>query len=157
MPAAWQPHAMPAMRSIPVVASSSDPRMTGAFATLVAIQALHSLEEFRFRLFDALAPARWVSDLIGIDRAAGFACVNLGLLLFGLWCWLGPVRRGRGAGRTLAAGWGIVELANGVTHLALAAAARGYFPGAYTAPLLLLAAARLLVLMRRDRASASPN
>ena len=34
-----------------------------AFAALVAIQALHSIEEFHFRLFDRLAPARFVSEL----------------------------------------------------------------------------------------------
>ena len=132
-------------------------RTSIAFAALVASQALHSLEEYHFRLFDVLAPARRVSSLVSLDPATGFAFVNTALVLFGLWSWLGPVRRSGRAGRILAAGWAIVEIGNGAAHSVLAALAGGYFPGLYTAPLLLAAGAWLLQTLRRSAVAREPR
>jgi hypothetical protein len=42
----------------------------------------------------------------------------------------------------------VVEIANGVAHAGLAVAAGGYFPGLYTAPLLILAAAWLATRLK---------
>jgi hypothetical protein len=131
-----------------------DRRVARAFLLLVLVQAGHSVEEYVLRLWEALAPARYVSGLLGLDPATGFAIVNSGLFLVGLACWLGPVRRGGALGRALAWGWALAETANGVAHAGLAVAAGGYFPGLYTAPLLILAALRLiLALGRRPRRS----
>ena len=105
------------------------------FLALILAQAAHSVEEYFFRLYDVLAPARYVSSLFGIDRQVGFVIVNSALVLFGLWCWFAKVRRGRGRG--LAWFWALLEIANGCAHVALAATAGGYFPGLATAPLLL--------------------
>src|SRR5688572_12035284 len=102
---------------------------------LVLAQAMHSVEEYVFRLYEVLAPARYVSSLFGIDRQIGFAVANVALVLFGLWCWYARVRRGRGRG--LAWFWALLETANGLAHIALAITAGGYFPGLATAPLLL--------------------
>lgn len=107
------------------------------FLLLIASQAAHSIEEYWFRLYDVLAPARYVSDALGLPRPAGFALANLALVGFGLWCWLARVRVGRGAWRGYAWFWAVMESANGLGHLALAIAAGGYFPGLATAPLLL--------------------
>lgn len=85
-----------------MAAQAPERRLSRPFLLLVAAQALHSVEEYVFRLYDVLAPARYVSGLLGFDRAAGFAIVNAALLLFGLWCWQAQVRPGRGAGRGLA-------------------------------------------------------
>lgn len=106
------------------------------FLGLIALQAAHSVEEYVFRLYDVLAPARYVSSLFGFDRPIGFVVVNTALVLFGLWCWQARVRRGRGRG--LAWFWALLEIANGGAHVALAVAAGGYFPGLATAPLLLV-------------------
>ncbi|HYJ82479.1 MAG TPA: HXXEE domain-containing protein [Allosphingosinicella sp.] len=106
-----------------------------AFLALILVQAAHSVEEYAFRLYDVLAPARYVSSLFGVDRQIGFVLANGALVAFGLWCWAARTRRGRGRG--LAWFWALIEIANGVAHMALAAMAGGYFPGLATAPLLL--------------------
>jgi hypothetical protein len=120
-------------------------RASTAFLALVLVQACHSVEEYVFRLWEALPPARFVAGLVGLDPAAGFAIVNAALVAFGLWCALVPARRGWPSGTALMCGWGLVEVANGFGHVGLAAAAGGYFPGLYTAPLLIAVGAGLLV------------
>lgn len=104
------------------------------FLALILAQAAHSVEEYVFRLFDVLAPARYVSSLFGVDREIGFVVANSALVLFGLWCWNRTRRSGRAA---LAWFWALLEIGNGLAHLGLAIAAGGYFPGLATAPLLL--------------------
>lgn len=120
------------------------------FAGLIAAQAAHSVEEYAFRLYDVLAPARAVSDALGVARPLGFAIGNAALVGFGLWCYFARVRPGRGAWRGFAWLWGIVEIANGLGHGALALAAGGYFPGLYTAPLLVLLGAALIRSLPRS-------
>lgn len=90
-----------------------------------------------------------VSELFGIDRPAGFAVANGLLFLFGLWCWAARVRPGRRGARALAWLWALVELANGLGHVALAIMARDYFPGVATAPLLIAASLWLLLRLAR--------
>ena len=90
-----------------------------------------------------------MSELFGIDRPAGFVVANSLLILFGLWCWAAQVRPGRGAARALAWAWALIELGNGLGHIALAIAAGGYFPGLATAPLLLAASLWLLSRLTR--------
>lgn len=107
------------------------------FLALILAQAAHSVEEYAFRLYDVLAPARYVSSMFGVDRQAGFVVVNSALVLFGLWCWFARVRQGRRSARALAWFWALLEIANGCAHVALATMAGGYFPGLATAPLLL--------------------
>jgi hypothetical protein len=43
--------------------------------------------------------------------------------------------------------WTLLEIGNGIGHLVLAASRGGYFPGAATAPFLLLTAGWLAVLL----------
>ena len=126
-----------------------NPRARVAFAILIAAQAVHSIEEYVYRLYDVLPPARFVADSFGVDRPLGFAIANLALVGFGLWCWLARVRPGRGAARGLAWFWALLELANGIGHFGLAIAAGGYFPGVGTAPLLIGVAAELALALRQ--------
>jgi hypothetical protein len=107
------------------------------FLCLILSQAAHSIEEYYFRLYDVLAPARFISSLVSSNLALGFAIANVVLVLFGLWCYVARVRKGHAAGRGWAWFWTILEAANGASHLVLALSTRGYFPGAATAPLLL--------------------
>lgn len=123
-----------------------------ALLLLVLAQAAHSVEEYAFRLYDVLAPARFVSGLFGVDRSVGFVVVNAALVLFGLWCWFARVRPGRSSGRGFAWFWALLEIANGCAHLALAVAAGGYFPGLATAPLLLGLGILLALRLRRGLA-----
>lgn len=127
-----------------------DARTRATFLALILAQAAHSIEEYRYRLFDVFAPAHFLSGLVSGDRAVGFAIVNIVLVLFGFWCWAAQVRPGRAAGRPLAWFWALVELANGTGHLAVAAARGGYFPGAATAPLLLGISGYLVVRLSHE-------
>ena len=127
-----------------------DPRARTLFLLLVLAQALHSVEEYAFRLYDRFAPAHRISDALGVDRATGFLAANAAFVLVGLAWWSLAVRPQRRAGGGLAWFWAVLEALNGLVHILLALAAGGYFPGLLTAPLLLgLAAALIARLSRR--------
>jgi hypothetical protein len=110
------------------------PQSRRAFLVLILAQAAHSTEEYVFRLFDVFAPARFVSSLVSDDWAAGFALVNAGLVLFGLWCCAVRVRAGHASARAFAWCWMVLEFANGVGHSALALSRGGTFPGSRRLP-----------------------
>ena len=122
------------------------------FVWLIVVQAAHSVEEYQFRLYDVLAPARWVSGLFTDNLAVGFALANTCIVLLGLWCYLARVRTSHPSGRAWAWSWAALEGANGAGHLALAAGARGYFPGAVTAPALLALSLALAISIGRTDA-----
>ena len=132
------------------------PRSKLFFLLLVIAQAAHSVEEYVTRLFEVFAPARFVSGLVSEDLALGFAVVNAAIVAVGAWCYVGPVRAGGVAGQTAAAVWIAIELANGIAHLAIAAASGAYFSGSLTAGLLLVTAACLAFSLLRDRKRGAP-
>ncbi len=119
------------------------------FLGLILSQAAHSIEEYFFRLYDVLPPARFISNMVSNNLALGFAIVNSALVSFGLWCYLARVRRRDSSGRSWAWLWAVLEAANGVGHLILAAGRGGYFPGVATAPLLLGFSVSLGVTLRQ--------
>ena len=119
------------------------------FLFLILAQAAHSIEEYVTRLYEVLAPARFVSSLFSDNLAFGFLIVNAAFVAFGLWCWAVPVRSDWNVARGLVWFWTILELGNGVGHLVFAFSRRGYFPGVLTAPLLLFFAGWLLLLQVR--------
>lgn len=132
-----------------------DERSRTTFLALILSQAAHSIEEYAFRLYDLLPPARAVSNAFGVDPASGFAVANALLVGFGLWCWFAWVRPARRPARAAAWAWALLETLNGAAHFALAAASGGYFPGLATAPLLFgLGSWLLLQLARRPRSCA---
>ena len=119
-------------------------RRARLFFWLIAAQAAHSLEEYAFRLYDVLAPARWISRVVGgSDPALGFAIANTAIVLLGVWCAVARVRPAHPSAAAWMWSWTALEGANGAGHLLLAAGAGGYFPGAFTAPLLLALAVAL--------------
>lgn len=122
-----------------------------AFLALILAQACHSVEEYRNRLYDVLAPARYVSGLVSADHRVGFVIFNTALVAVGLLCWIGPVRRDAPSARALAWAWVVLELANGTVHVLWALAAGAYRPGLRTAPLLLAVAGYLAVQLRAPR------
>lgn len=128
-----------------------NPRSRWTFLALVLAQAAHSIEEYVFRLYDVFAPARFISGLISEDLAVGFAIFNAGLVLFGLLCYVAWVRPGRPAAQAFAWFWILIELINGVGHPAIALARGGYFPGVFTAPVLLALSLYLAVQITRAR------
>jgi hypothetical protein len=130
-----------------------DRRSQLALLALVVAQAAHSIEEFAFALYAVFPPARLASSLVSTDLATGFAVLNTLIVLFGVWCYVVPVRSGWPSARALAWLWVAIELVNGVGHPVMALRAGGYFPGAGTAPLLLALATILAALLLRTRAS----
>lgn len=119
------------------------------FLLLIGSQALHSIEEYAFALWEVLAPARFLSGLVSDDLALGFAIVNAAIVALGAWSYLWPIRRNLGYAVALAWFWIILEGANGIGHMLFALAAQGYFPGVYTAPLLLMFSGLLATRMMR--------
>jgi hypothetical protein len=123
------------------------------FGALILAQAAHSVEEYLGRLWESFPPARILPALISGDLGRGFLIVNVVLVSFGLWCWLGPVRRGRPWATGLAWGWIGVEVVNAIVHIAWSLIQGGYTPGLATAPLLFLAALYLSRVVRSEVAS----
>ncbi len=118
-------------------------RVQLAFLALVLAQGAHSLEEAHFRLYEVFAPARFVSGLISSDLRQGFILFNVALFAFGVWCWLGPVRRGTGSAMIFIWFWIAIELVNGIGHPLWSLIRRSYTPGVATAPVLLVLALHL--------------
>ena len=121
------------------------------FAMLLAAQGLHSIEEYAGRLWDVLPPARFISGLFSSDLPRGFLIFNVAFMVFGILCLAGPVTREWPSARPVVWGWSLVEIVNGVGHVLLTFAQRAYFPGAITAPLLIVFAT---LLMRDGRQAA---
>jgi hypothetical protein len=123
-------------------------RLKAAFLALVSVQALHSIEEYAFRLYDVFPPARMVSGMISGDLRRGFLIFNVALVAFGFWCWLFPIRREWPSAAAFAWVWVAIELVNGIGHPAWSVMRGGYTPGVATAlvllPLALLVAHRLV-------------
>lgn len=106
------------------------------FLLLIGSQTLHSIEEYSTSLWDVLPQARIISGLISDQLSIGFAIVNATFVVFGFWCFFGPVRHDWRGASTLMWCWVILELGNSIGHTYLAIDQGGYFPGLYTMPLL---------------------
>jgi hypothetical protein len=129
-------------------------RFHAAFGALILAQAAHSVEEYLGRLWETFGPARWVTGLVAADLERGFLLLNLSLVGFGVWCFLGPIRREWPSAVPLAWGWVFVEVINGIGHPLWALRQGQYTPGVATAPLLLILA---LYLARRLQVEARPR
>jgi hypothetical protein len=114
------------------------------FLGLAITQAVHSVEEFCFRLFEVFAPARYLSGLISDNPAFGFAVLNGLIVALVFWTYFFRVRPAAGSATTWLRGWSVVELGNGIGHISFAAGTGGYIPGAYTAPFLIVFSLALL-------------
>ncbi len=132
-----------------------DRRARLVFLALVLAQACHSVEEYAFELYRVFAPARFASSLVSDDLATGFVILNAGFFVFGLWCYFVPVRLRWASATSFVWPWVMIEIGNGVGHPALALWNGGYFPGVATAPLLLVLASYLAVLLLRSREDAA--
>lgn len=119
------------------------------FATLIAIQAAHSVEEYVGRLYESFPPARFVSGLVSSNLERGFVIANVVLVAVGVWCALVPVRRGWTAAKTIVTVWVAIELVNGIGHPLWSLLQRAYTPGVATAPVLLVLSLLLARELRR--------
>lgn len=119
------------------------------FVALIAVQGLHSLEEYLTKLYNVFAPARYLSGLFTTDLRSGFAGFNAALLGFGIWCYVFRVRPNHPRATGWIWFWVLLELGNGMGHLALAVLRGPYFPGAATAPFLVVVAGILAYRLSR--------
>jgi hypothetical protein len=124
-------------------------RTSVAFAALVLAQTAHSIEEYAGRLWESFPPAALLTGLISADREFGFVVINSGLVAFGWWCLIWPVRRNWLSAPRLIWFWIVIETINGIGHPAWSFAQGWYTPGVATAPILLALALYLSYLMRR--------
>ncbi|HSD69535.1 MAG TPA: HXXEE domain-containing protein [Woeseiaceae bacterium] len=121
-------------------------RFQMTWGALVLAQALHSIEEYVGRLWETFPPAQFLTSLVSQDLERGFLVINVSLVLFGLWCWLWPVRKEWPAVIPLSWFWITIETINGIGHPAWSLLEGGYTAGVATAPLLLV----LAVLLARQ-------
>ena len=125
-------------------------RINRAFLLLAAGQALHSLEEYLTELWEHLAPARYVSSLVSDDLALGFVAINLAIVALIFWTYFSAVKTRTPASRGLVWFWAILETLNGIGHIGFGMNAGGYFPGLYSAPLLMLTGLYLISQLARQ-------
>lgn len=124
------------------------PNIKTAFGALVAAQAAHSIEEYAGRLWESFPPATLLTGMISPDRELGFIVINSGVIGFGLWCALWPVRREWPSATPLIWFWIVLETINGIGHPLWSLLQRGYTPGVISAPILLALALYLGYQMR---------
>lgn len=124
------------------------------FAVLIAVQALHSLEEYFFRLWETFPPAQFLSSLVSPDLEFGFVVINVSVVIVGVVSYWWPVRLDWPTAKAVAWFWVVLELVNGVGHPFWSFVQRGYTPGLATALLLLPLAIFLAVTLSRERKSA---
>jgi len=115
-------------------------RLDATFIALIGVQAAHSVEEYFGRLYDVFPPARFVSGLISQIPQRGFVILNVTLVLFGIWCFLWPIRRRWPSAKAFGWIWVAVELVNGIGHPLWSLSQLQYTPGVATAPILLIIA-----------------
>ncbi len=109
------------------------------FFFLVLFQGFHSVEEYIGKLWDVFPPARFLTGLISNSRETGFLIINIGLFIFGIWCWFFPVRKGQASAAGFIWFWIIIEMINGIGHPLWTLSQMRYEPGVITAlPLLIL-------------------
>ena len=103
------------------------------------------------KLWEAFPPARFLTGLVSPDHREGFIIINTGLFLFGLWCWLYPVRKNHKIARQLIFIWLVIEFINGVGHPFWSIRLQSYTPGLATSLLLLFLSIRITIMFFRDK------
>ena len=132
-------------------------RLATSFIALIGAQAVHSVEEYVGRLYEVFPPARLVSSLVSHDLRRGFIIGNVVLILFGLWCFIWPIRRRWTSALAFGWLWVAIELINGVVHPLWSLVELRYTPGVATAPLLFLLAIYLARQLRASQSGAQHN
>jgi len=118
-------------------------RIRIAFGALVLMQAAHSVEEYAGRLWESFPPARVLSESISSNGETGFIIINIGLILFAIWCLMFPVLNRWRSASVFIWFWVVIELINGIGHPLWSIRQGGYTPGVFTAPILLAIASYL--------------
>ena len=110
------------------------------FLILVLVQAMHSIEEYIGKLWDVFPPAAYLTSLFSKNLETGFLIVNIGLFIFGILCWLFPIRGNYSIAKGILWFWIILETINGIGHSVWSIYQQSYTPGLITAPILFIVA-----------------
>ena len=121
------------------------------FFVLVLVQGFHSIEEYVGKIWESFPPARVLCNLVSDNHVIGFLIINLGLFVFGLWCFFFPIRKDANFARSLIGFWIFIELINGIGHPIWTIMQKEYTPGMLTAPVLLLIAIILLKYRQNEK------
>ena len=121
------------------------------FFVLVLVQGFHSIEEYVGKIWESFPPARVLCNLVSDNHVIGFLIINLGLFVFGLWCFFFPIRKDANFARSLIGFWIFIELINGIGHSIWSIMQKAYTPGMLTAPVLLLIAIILLKYRQNEK------
>lgn len=121
-------------------------KIGSTFLVLVLGQGIHSIEEYLGKLWDNFPPARVLCSIVSDNLVTGFLIINIGLFVFGLWCWLFPLRKNYFYAQFLIWFWIVLELVNGIGHPIWTIMQKAYTPGMLTAPILLVIA---IILFRK--------
>ncbi len=125
------------------------------FLLLIISQALHSIEEYYFSLWEVFEPARIVSGLVSTNLTVGSVIVNVSIVVFGVWCYFGPLRHAWRSATIIAWFWVLLELGNSIGHSYFDIARAAYFPGLYTALLLFIFSCYLAYSLVKDKHEAT--
>ena len=124
------------------------------FLVLIAVQTLHSVEEFIFKFYEVFPPMRLLYRDAPSLAGPAFIIANVVLVMVGLICllrWVRPARRGA---RVVVWAWVGGEAFNVIAHCAWAIHVRGYNPGMMTVFWFVPVVAYLSYLLRRAPAHA---
>tara|TARA_R110002096_G_C14464984_1_gene712614 strand:- start:533 stop:943 length:411 start_codon:yes stop_codon:yes gene_type:complete len=127
------------------------------FLILVLVQGLHSIEEYVGKLWENFPPARVLCSLVSDNLVTGFLIINIGLFVFGLLCWLFPIRKNYFYAQFLVWFWIVLELINGIGHPIWTIVQKAYTPGILTAPFLFVIAIILLRKQLNEKPNAQQN
>lgn len=107
-------------------------------------QLLHSLEEYRFELWNHLEPARFFSGLVSDNLQLGFAIINCTIVVLIFLSYFVLLRRPKANVSSMVWFWAVLETLNGMGHMWFGISSSAYFPGLYTAPFLFLFGSTLI-------------
>lgn len=119
------------------------------YVTLAFLQAAHSFEEYFTRFYERIGEgSSLLHGAVGFVPVFQFSqnffvTVNV-LLITTIIALIQVVNQGGIIGRCIATLLAVIEVVNGVAHLTIAVMMRAYFPGALTAPFLLIVGVFLL-------------
>ncbi len=124
-------------------------RIRATFVVLIVLQALHSSEEFIFKLYEVFPPMALLYREAPHLAKPAFIIFNVLLLMAGLICllrWVWPAKPGA---RTVAWVWVGGEAFNAGAHSVWAVLIRGYNPGLVTGLMFVPVVIYLGYLLRR--------
>ena len=132
-------------------------RIKIAFLTMISLQAVHSVEEYIFKFYEAFPPMQFIYRDAPDLAKSGFVTFNLLLFLFGIICffyWVQPARKGA---RVVIWVWIAIQLATIASHAIWVMSVGDYHPGLATVPLFVPIVVFMMYLLHYAPTKPPPN